>query len=239
MTGRSELSLLGHFAFSAGGEALPEISAGSQRLLALLALRRHVMTRAQVAGMLWPESSDERAGSSLRSAIARLPGPARQALRVTAHDLGLDDDNVVVDVHRSYALAHRLFDDDGPPDAWDVGGDDISALSEDLLPGWYDDWVLIAAEDWRRLRVRALEALAGRLVTADRLAEAKEAALAAVRAEPLRESARGALIRVHLAEGDESEAVAAFESYRSLLQAELRIEPTPRLRQLLRGNEPG
>ncbi|MEA2828962.1 MAG: family transcriptional regulator, regulator of embCAB operon [Actinomycetota bacterium] len=239
MTGRPELSLLGSFAFSVSGQPLPKLSAGSQRLLALLALRRHVMTRAQVAGTLWPESTDERAGSSLRSAIARLPGPAHQALRLTTHELSLDEDIVVVDVHRSYALAHRLIDDDGPPDERNVGDDDLSALSQDLLPGWYDDWALIAAEDWRQLRVRALEALAARLGAADRLAEAKAAARAAVQAEPLRESARGALIRVHLAEGDESEAVAAFESYRSLLQAELRIEPTPRLRQLLPGNEPG
>jgi DNA-binding SARP family transcriptional activator len=239
MTDRSELSLLGRFAFSVGGQALPEISTGSQRLLAFLALRRHVMPRAQVAGTLWPESNDERARSSLRSAIARLPGPARQALRLTTHDLGLDDDIVIVDFHRFYALAHRLIDHDAAPDDWNVGDDGVSALSADLLPGWYDDWAVIAAEEWRQLRVHALEALAGRLRAADRLAQAKAAALAAVRVEPLRESARGALIRVHLAEGDESAAVAAFESYRSLLRAELRIEPTPRLRQLLPGNKQG
>ncbi|MDQ6727939.1 MAG: bacterial transcriptional activator domain-containing protein, partial [Actinomycetota bacterium] len=80
----------------------------------------------------------------------------------------------------------------------------------------------------------ALEAVAARLTAADRLAEAVGAALAAVRAEPLRESARAALIRVHLAEGNQSDAIGEFERYRVLLRAELGIEPTPGLRKLIR-----
>ena len=58
----------------------------------------------------------------------------------------------------------------------------MSALSDDLLPGWYDDWAVIAAEDWRQLRMQALEAVTARLTAADRFAEAAAAALAALRA---------------------------------------------------------
>jgi DNA-binding SARP family transcriptional activator len=185
-----------------------------------------------VAGTLWPESTDEHAGASLRSAVSRLEGPARGAVTVTALDLSLAE-GVAVDVRHAQALAHRLIDSDAPsPDA-DIGGSAVSALSDDLLPGWYDDWVVIAAEDWHQLRMHALEAVAARLTDADRLAEAVAAALAAVRAEPLRESARAALIRVHLAEGNQSDAVGEFERYRVLLRAELGLEPTSRLRQLL------
>jgi len=66
----------------------------------------------------------------------------------------------------------------------------VPVLSADLLPDWYDDWVLLEAEDWRQLRLHALEALAGRLIALGRWGEAANAAGAAVRAEPLRESAR-------------------------------------------------
>jgi DNA-binding SARP family transcriptional activator len=99
--------------------------------------------------------------------------------------------------------------------------------------GWYDDWVLSEAEDWRQLRLHALEALADRLTAIGRWGEAADAAGAAVRAEPLRESANAALIRVHLAEGNQSEAVRQFDRYRALLDAELGLEPTPRLRRLV------
>jgi hypothetical protein len=81
----------------------------------------------------------------------------------------------------------------------------------------------VEAEDWRQLRLHALEALAGRL-----------AASAAVRAEPLRESAHAALIQVHLAEDNQSEALREFTRYRTPLHAELGLEPTPRLCRLAR-----
>lgn len=222
---------------SVEGEAVPALTAGSQRLLAFLALRHRLVTRAEVAGTLWPEHTDGRAGSSLRSAIARLNGPARRAVRLTVHEIGLAE-GVIVDVHRAYALAHRLIDHDAPPNGSDIGGDAVPALSEDVLPGWRDDWALLAAADWHQLRLGALEALAARLTDTDRLPEAGAAALAAVLAEPLRESARAALVRVHLAKGSELDAVAEFERYRALLHAELGLEPTIRLRRLLRDIEP-
>ena len=232
MGDKDELSLLGGFVFSVGGDALLGISGGSQRLLAFLALRDRAVTRQQVAGTLWPESTDEHAGASLRSAVSRLDLRARKLVKVTALDLGLDE-GVMVDVHHSQSLARRLIDRDAPPSEGDIGSPAVSALSEDLLPGWYDDWAVIAAEDWRQLRLHALEAVAARLTTADRLAEAAAAALAAVRAEPLRESARAALIRVHMAEGNQSDAHGELERYRVLLHAELGVEPTSRLSRLL------
>ncbi|MDQ1367675.1 MAG: family transcriptional regulator, regulator of embCAB operon [Acidimicrobiaceae bacterium] len=228
----NEMALLGGFVFSVGGEVLLGLSAGSQRLLAFLAVRDRPLTRHQVAGTLWPEVTDEQASASLRSAVSRLGGPARQAVRVTAHDLGLDE-GVLVDVHYSQELARRLIDRDAIPSDTDISTPAVEALSDDLLPGWYDDWAVIAAEDWHQLRMHALEAVAARLTAADRLAEAAAAALAAVRAEPLRETARASLIRVHLAEGNQSEAVGEFERYRVLLRAELNIEPTARLFDLL------
>ena len=231
MGNASELSLLGGFVFSVGGDAILGISAGSQRLLAFLAVRDHVMTRHQVAGSLWPESTDQQAGASLRSAVSRL-NATRQAVKLTAADLGLKD-GLVVDVHHSRSLARRLIDNDAPEADIDIGARAVSALSDDLLPGWYDDWAVIAAEDWRQLRLHALEAIAGRLTAAGRLAEASSAALAAVRAEPLRETSRAALIRVHMAAGNQSDALGEFERYRVMLHAELDAEPTERLRRLL------
>jgi DNA-binding SARP family transcriptional activator len=195
-----------------------------------------MMTRHEVSGTLWPESTGEHASASLRSALSRLKGPARRAVKVTAHDLSLDK-GVIVDIHRSEALAHRLIDRDAPGADEDISAAAVNALADDLLPGWYDDWAVIAAEDWRQLRLHALEAVAARLTAADRLAEAAAAALAAVRAEPLRESSRAALVRVHMAQGNQAHALAEFERYRVLLRAELDIEPTARLSQILAGLE--
>ncbi len=231
-----EVSLLGGFVFSVGGDAVLGISAGSQRLLAFLAVGDRAVKRRQLSGTLWPESSDDHASASLRSALSRLDVSARHAVAVTAHDLGLAE-GVAVDVHYSQALARRLLDRDAERSDADIGVGAVAALSEDLLPGWYDDWAVIAAEDWHQLRIHALEAVAARLTAADRLDEAAAAALAAVRAEPLRETSRAALIRVHMAEGNQSRALGEFERYRVLLRAELGVEPTSRLVELLSGLE--
>ena len=56
-----------------------------------------------------------------------------------------------------------------------------------------------------------------------------------MRAEPLRESPRASLIRVHIAEGNPSEAVREFARYGELLMLELGVEPTERLRELVAG----
>jgi DNA-binding SARP family transcriptional activator len=109
----------------------------------------------------------------------------------------------------------------------------VAPLTLELLPDWYDDWAVAATESWRQLRMHALEALASYLTSAERYSEAIEAALAAVAADPLRESSRAALIRVHLAEGNRSEAYREFDRYRQLLSSELEFEPTVALHRLL------
>ena len=227
-----EVSVLGTFRFWAEGSALPAVLGGSQRLLALLSLRDRALMRASVAGTLWPESTEEHAYSSLRSALGRLSRLTRGAVMVTPLDLCLAQ-NVVVDIRESRALAHRLLHPGATLSDSDLSAPAIAALSLDVLPDWYDDWVLVEAEEWRQLRLHALEALADRLLNEGRFGEATGAALAAVRAEPLRESARVLVIRIHLTEGNQSEALAEFSRYRALLRAELGLEPTPRLWELV------
>lgn len=228
--GGPRISLLGGFRLEDEGAAiLPE---GFQRLLAFLALRGRLVKRPVAAGTLWPVSTEEHASSSLRSALARLPESASAVVEATARDLGLSG-RVSVDLWESRALAHRLLAPESSSREKDAGPGAVSDLSGELLPDWYDEWVLIEAEDWRQLRLHALEALAARLTVRRHYGDAAAAALAAVRAEPLRESPRAALIRVHIAEGNPSEALREFTRYRELLMIELGVEPTERLRALV------
>jgi SARP family transcriptional regulator, regulator of embCAB operon len=214
------------------GTSLLGVPRASQRLLAFLALHGGTVERAVIAGTLWPDVSQRRAYSNLRAALSRLESTARKALAISKVELGLAE-TVTVDLRHAQALAWRLLDPATITDASDLGMHTVAALSASLLPDWCDDWVLIEAEDWRQLRLHALEALAGQLTAAGRWGEAAAAARAAVRAEPLRESGHFALIQVHLAEGNQSEAVRQFASYRTLLHAELGLAPTVRLRQLV------
>jgi SARP family transcriptional regulator, regulator of embCAB operon len=224
--------MLDGFALFQGDSALG-VPRASQRLFAFLALHGRMIKRVAVAGALWPDTSERHAYSNLRSTLARLQGTARMALASSKLELGLAE-GVTVDVRHAQTLARRLLDPAVTPERSELGMA-IPLLSADLLPDWYDDWVLLEAEDWRQLRLHGLEALAAHLIALDRWGEAACAACAAVRAEPLRESARAALIRVHLAEGNQSEAVREFTRYRTLLNAELGLAPTRRLQDLVQG----
>jgi SARP family transcriptional regulator, regulator of embCAB operon len=225
--------LLGGFALF-WGSTLLSVPRASQRLVAFLALQRGMVRRTAVAGTLWPDASEDHAYCNLRQALARLQRPARKALAASKLELGLAE-GVTVDVRHARALACRLLDPAVTPEQSDLGPAAVAVLSAELLPDWDDDWVLLEAEDWRQLRLHALEGLAGRLAATGRCGEAAGAACAAVRADPLRESARASLIQVHLAEGNQSEAVREFARYQALLHVDLGLEPTSRLRDLIEG----
>ena len=234
---RAHIQLLGGFCVSHEGRPDSVLPEGSQRLFSVLALSQAPLTRLGLSGVLWPESTEDHAYSCLRSALARLTAENRDAMAVGQRNLGLAHD-VSVDVRDWQDMAGRLLSPDVPNSECDLSAAAIEAFSLDLLPGWYEDWVMIAGEKWRQLRMHALEAIADRLARDGRYGEALIAALSAVAAEPLRESAHCLLIRLHLAEGNQSEALKTSERYRTLIRRELGLEPTARITRLVADLQP-
>ncbi|MFI8455807.1 BTAD domain-containing putative transcriptional regulator [Kitasatospora sp. NPDC085464] len=226
------LTVLGGFDLSVGGTTVT-VSTGAQRLLAYTALCcRGAVPRALVAGALWPDTAERCAYASLRSALTRLPAAGRRVLEVGPAELRLAD-GVEVDIRGARTLAGEILAPRATLGRLALGLTAVEDLSADLLPGWYDDWTLLEAESWRRLRIHALEALAGAFVGAGRFPEAVAAAGAAVRADPLRESSQTCLIRAHLAEGNAGEALRDVECYERRLRAELGMPAPARLRRLV------
>lgn len=229
------LSVLGSFDLrTADGTVLhPALTPEAQHLLALLAIKGRRISRSAIAGTLWPDASEKHAHASLRSALSRLGALAHDAVAISGTTLELST-AVTVDLHDARALAHRLLRPlPAGPSAADLEAGGIGTLSLDCLPDWYDEWNLTEAEEWRQLRLHALDALAIGLARADRFGDAIAASLAAIRVDPLRESAWVTLVRVHLAEGNQSEAQRAFSQFRDLLRRELQVEPSARIRELI------
>jgi len=233
--GDLRVAMLGRFRLVARDSELA-ISGGSQRLVAFLALRSSWVKRALIAGTLWPDTSEGRAHASLRSTLSRMDRDIRGSIEVTQERLRLAA-HVTVDLVSSKALAQRLIAPNGELADGDVSPSAIAALSADLLPDWYDDWVLLEVEDWRQVRLHALEALSKQFMHRRLFADAALAALAAVKADPLRESPHATLMRVHLVEGNQSEALRVYARYRELLRSELGIAPSRGLHALIDGIE--
>ena len=217
--------------FVSYGRRRVDIPEGSKRLLVFVALRRGRVERRYIAGSLWPVGDDIRAAGNLRSALWRLNGAGIRVLKADKHGIALHE-GVLVDLHTVGAWAARLIKGSASHEDLAIMPWGMDAI--DLLPGWYDDWVLLERERVRQRLLHALEALSCQLARAGRCAEAVEAAMMAVTAEPLRESAQRVLIQAHLAEGNWVEGRRTFEAYRDVLDRELGVQPDPELAALLR-----
>jgi DNA-binding SARP family transcriptional activator len=206
---------------------LPE---AARRLVAFLATTNGVAQRSYVAGSLWPLASEERARGCLRTMLWQL---RRTGLELTTFDgqsMRLSP-SVGVDLHRASEVAQRLIRD---PELATVSDCRCPHLYYDLLPDWYDDWLLVARERFLDLRVHALEVVCDRMAALGHHGEATQAGLAAITAEPLRESAHRALIRAHRAEGNVGAALRRFTQFERMLRREVGAEPSDHMTCLMR-----
>lgn len=223
---RRRIRLLSGFEVDGAGGRL-QFPLAACRLIAYLALQERPVSRSVVAGVLWPENSQERAQGSLRSTLWRARRIDETIIESHGECLTLGAD-ILVDV-AVIVEAIRALDNGGePPDQIPV-----THLSAEILPDWYDDWVLFERERFRLLALHALEQLAGWYTARRNLSTAFDCALAAIRLEPLRESAHRSLMIVHIAEGNAYEAVNHYRFYRRLLRQELGIEPSDLMLELL------
>jgi DNA-binding SARP family transcriptional activator len=223
---RVRLSLLDGFELRRG-ERLVNLPFSAQRLLAFVALHEHPVRRPYIAGQIWMDSSQEHANASLRTTLWRLRRPGCTLIDARGGGIGLSR-RVAVDVRDVATRAQRALDHR-------TEHDDVACLSHagELLPDWYDEWLVVERERIRQLRLHALEAMCEDLAASGNYAAAMEAGLAAVTAEPLRESAHRVVIQVHLAQGNVAEALRQYHLFRQLLREELQLVPSPAMRSLV------
>jgi DNA-binding SARP family transcriptional activator len=225
---RLRLTLLHGFRLDVRGRAV-DLPLGSQRLLAFLALHGRPLQRLFVAGSLWLECSEPKANASLRTALWRLQRLDVRLIESTRSQLALAP-SVTVDLHESSDRARQVLQHQESTALQPI---DALLFDGDLLVDWYDDWLLLARERYRQLRLLALETLCGDLARVGSYAGAVEAGLACVAAEPLRESAHRALIEVHRAHGNLGEAIRQYRLYKRLMLDRLGLEPSPQMERVV------
>ncbi|GLB66866.1 hypothetical protein AHIS1636_13050 [Arthrobacter mangrovi] len=223
--GRWELQLIGGWQLRRDHVPV-KVAMRQQRLVAALALYGR-QSRAFLAGLLWPDSSESQAAGSLRESIFLINKHLPGLLGQTADPLDLSR-AVSVDVLDVRMRASRLQDHPG------LNRGLLHLVEDaDLLPGWYEDWVVAEQERWQRLRLTVLERLARQYLDQGNTEQAMEAARAATMIEPLRESAQRLLMQACLAEGNHAEALRLYQSFRVRLRREFGVAPSAIIADLI------
>ena len=216
------------------GSRVVKLTPTSQRLMAFVALHERPVRRNYVSGTLWPDVTEARAGANLRSALWRVPDVDGHPL-VTASSTHLQlRPGLDVDFREALARSERLLA--AAPCA--ALGKSLEVLCNDLLPDWYEDWVIFERERYRQLRLHALDRACQQLIDARCYTDALQLALKANAAEPLRESTHRHLVRIHLAEGNLAEAVRQYHQYADMLRTELGAAPSQAMCALFAGRVP-
>jgi DNA-binding SARP family transcriptional activator len=222
------LTLVEEFALLISGRRLlvPHMA---ERVLTYLALANRPVARVRLAGELWPDCTDHGASKSLRTALWRLRQVDRNLVEINGERLRLDP-KVEVDIAQLTELAQKLVLAPGTESLRHVR---LLIDHAELLPDWDEEWVAVNRERYRLARLAALESAAAALLERSQPGPALIAALAVVQAEPLRESARRIVMRVHIGQGNTVDAIHEYQRYRRLLQAEFGVDPSPDMDQLI------
>lgn len=223
--GHLELDLLRFWQLRRDGEVV-HVALRQQRLIAVLAVRGPRL-RNYLAGLLWPDCPEPRALESLRVSVHLVTRQIPGMLVKDGSMLALDP-SVQVDLHRVRALLQESPAGSGP------GARALLDLRDaELLPGWYEDWVLFEQSRLHQDRLRALTNLSISELAAGDCEGAAEAAAAAVEIEPLYESAVRALVNAELGMGNYVSALHAFEEYSAGLRREMGVLPSEALSSLI------
>jgi DNA-binding SARP family transcriptional activator len=200
-----------------GIRPMVKLSLPARRLLVYLALRGGEVSRQHAADELWPELAEDVGRSNLRRSLWQTP---RDWVSTIGDVMVLEAD---CDLPHARRVAACAIDGQG------LTFDEIDLLSQDILPGWHEEWLLDPWEEFRTIRVQALEAACRTFVAHGNFPLAVQAGTAALLADPLRESAVEALIEAHLVQHNRAAALRCYEALVARLASEFGAPPNDAL----------
>jgi DNA-binding SARP family transcriptional activator len=230
------LQLLGRIRFTCETDSANiRLKRQSSTLLAYLAIhcgREHA--HEAIIEQFWPDCDPSRGRSNLSSALWRLRralGPCGHALIDTSTHggTGLSD---AVPMWLDVAAFER---DVGTAVAGYRGSSDDTMLASleqglalyhgELMPGWYDDWVLAERERLQGLYLGGLLQLMDRQAERGLLTAAIATGQQLLKVEPLHETAHRRLIDLYMATGQPAAADRQYQNCFRLLLEELGVAP--------------
>jgi predicted ATPase/DNA-binding SARP family transcriptional activator len=231
------IRLLGGIVVLVQGIPLPKLR-GRQglRLLAILALRSpQTVERSHLAGMLWPENTEENALALLRRNLTdlrqalgseghRIISPTRYTLQlVQSEGLWLD----TIAFKEGLAQEKSNSSENGASSIRDFE-DVIGLYRGPLMEGFHDAWLVPEREQYQLLMLEALQHRATHVAPEEAISLLRRALII----DPLREKNCCALMETLALQGDIVGIRATFKQFQKSLRRSLNTEPNDQTTQL-------
>lgn len=224
--------MLGKFQIQYGEMPLADpLTPRLQSLIAYLLLHRHTaISRQQLAFCLWPETTDRQARNNLRTIVHRL----RYVFPDIESFLDLEgatlswrpDASVWLDV-TDFETRLEQAETGSVREKPELLAAALALYEGDLLPDFYDDWVMPPRERLRQRYLDALSQLAELLEAKREYAAATETTRRLLQEDPLQERVYRRLMRLQALSGDLAGALYTYHRCAARLEQELGVEPSP------------
>jgi predicted ATPase/DNA-binding SARP family transcriptional activator len=205
-----EIRFLGAFSIRSGKKELLLPSRMAQSLFAYLVMNAGTaFRREKLAGQHWPDSREEAARDYLRHALWRI----RKGLESISSEryLHADDMTVTFAASQEYRLDTAVLLQAGTCTTADDLMNALLACGGELLPGFYDDWVVLEREHLQAVYEQEMGRLLGMLQDGGRWPETLVWAEKWIGFGHRPEPAYRALMLAHAAKGDMSKVAATYE----------------------------
>lgn len=227
--GPIRLYLLGSFRLERDGRTIHLPTRQLKSLFAYLALFPEPHSRNQLAALCWADYTDEQARHSLRTALTILRkklGPANLITdreRVQLEPIWVDAREFEKSASTEFKVSSPVAggDDSAPPETIS-----LELYTGNLLPDFYDDWVVRERERLRALYLDSLLRLAGHYRAERQYGHSIECAQKVLNIDCANEHAHQQLMLCFAAQGDRIAALKQYDECTQCLRRELDVEPS-------------
>jgi WD40 repeat protein/class 3 adenylate cyclase len=229
-----QIRLLGQFDIRVDGKRVTIPTRAAQSLLAYLILTAGTpQRREKLAGMLWPEITDENARKNLRQELWRI----RKAIS-TGHSSKNDyliADEMTLKFNREAEYWLDVAQMERPDLDLQSLIANLSLYQGELLPGFYDEWITLERERVNAVFDARMEGLLEQLITAERWIAVQEWGERWLTISGVHEPAYRALMLASGVRGDMAKVASLYQRCTDELLEYLGVEPSSETRALYNG----
>jgi DNA-binding SARP family transcriptional activator/predicted ATPase len=228
-----KIHLLGQFKLLAGDQEIELPSRPAQSLFAYLVLNAGVTHRREkLASLIWPEANKNNARSYLRQALWRMRKALENGSLNWSDYLHITDIDVSFNDQSDYWLDADQLLAAAKSDSVDEMIQGLDLYRGELLPGFYEEWVILERERMQSAYHQKTNLLLDNLVQNAQWDEALKWAEQWIRLGYSPEPAFRALMLAYAGLGDQTMVSATYQRCREALDRELGLDPSPETKRL-------